>query len=263
MFRPKFLTKRAEALYEILKRLWFIGILIYLPLMMGLALISDLQGSAGFFDLGFLFLLFLFVWFTSSFYCFFIAAGLSANGLLTLKTRKLQNPKAKLAYILSLTLAAVMTVWNILAVSIKLPSFLNISIVIAPVLGLADIVFLLILQKKIGRDLAEEPSFDDAFSHKLTSIKHAMTAGIVLLFVLAFLCIPYETLRFGDGGTVMTQALAYTVVDWNRGKDPALLSGSKDEMEENLRYAEEEQHTCVYFFPNNFKSYRELWEMKH
>jgi hypothetical protein len=61
----------------------------------------------------------------------------------------------------------------------------------------------------------------------------------------------------------MTQALAYTVVDWNRGKDPALLSGSKDEMEENLRYAEEEQHTCVYFFPNNFKSYRELWEMKH
>jgi hypothetical protein len=49
MFRPKFLTKRAEALYEILKRLWFIGILIYLPLMMGLALISDLQGSAGFF----------------------------------------------------------------------------------------------------------------------------------------------------------------------------------------------------------------------
>ena len=55
MFRPKFLTKRAEALYEILKRLWFIGILIYLPLMMGLALISDLQGSAGFFDLGFCF----------------------------------------------------------------------------------------------------------------------------------------------------------------------------------------------------------------
>ena len=263
MFRPKWKTKRADALYEILKRLYFIGIFMYLPLMAGFALISALQGDGGFFELGFGFLFFLFIWFTCSFYLFFIAAGLSLNGLLTLKTREICNPKARLICILSLAIAAVMTVWNILAVSVDLPSFLNISFVIAPVLGLAEIVLLLVLQKKLGKDMTWESVFDDMFSDKLTAIKNTLTAVIIALFVLAFLCIPYETLRFGDGGTVITNALVYSVVDWNRGKDPDKLSGSKDEIAENLQYANEEQHTCVYFFPHNFKSYRELWEMKH
>ncbi len=263
MFRPKWKTKRAEALYEILKRMYFIGIFLYLPLMMALTLIADLKGGVGFIDLGYLLPLLLFLWITCPFYFFFISAGLSANGLLTLKTREIHRPKAKLVYILSLVLSAVMTVWNILAISIDLPSFLNISFVITPIFGLAEIIVLLVLQKKLGKDLAEETSFEDAFYHKITAFKNIMTAAIVTLLILAFLCIPYETLHFGDGGTVITNAIAYSVVDWNRGKDPDLLSGSKDEIEENLQYADMEQNTCVYFFPHNFKNYDELWDMKH
>ena len=96
---------------------------------------------------------------------------------------------------------------------------------------------------------------------KLVLTKRIITASIVALTVLLLLFVPYSTIRYGDGGTVKTDALAYTVMEWRRGKDETETSPYY--LENHAPYGDEEQHTCIYFFPHNFKSYDELWELKH
>lgn len=258
--KPKFQSKRTELCYEILKRLYVIGIFAYVPLLMVLTLIGDLKAGSGFIDLGYWLPLLLYLWITFPFYGFLIAGGLAVNGLWTLKTRTYENRKVKLAYLLSLAVAALMSLWNILTFALDLPAFLNVSYILSPVLAIAEIVFLLILQKKLSADMTADAERDEVFSRKASAIKNAMTAVIITLSVLAVLFIPYETIRFADGGTVMTNALAYTVVEWNRGKN---VDDIVTATQEDLQYADEEQHTCFYFFPHNFKSYSELWDMKH
>lgn len=89
-------------------------------------------------------------------------------------------------------------------------------------------------------------------SAPLRRVKQAITATAVTVTVMALLFVPFSTIHYDDGGTEKTSAVAYTVMKWNRTQtwdgEPVDEPG---------------QRTRVYWFPHNFKSYEELWEMRH
>ncbi|MBQ7308770.1 MAG: hypothetical protein IJW87_01190 [Clostridia bacterium] len=253
--RPNFKNKSAETVYALVKRLYIIGIFAYVPLIMLLTLYADLRSGGGFIDFGYWLPLLLLLWVTLPFYQAYVIAGLSAEGLLVMKTHASADRKRKLLYVLTLVIAGGCALWNLLCVTGVTEGALNTAPIVTPILCTGAIVFLLIWRKKMANALpeAETPVWED----RLSAIKNGMTAGVIVISVLAALFVPYETVRFADGGTVQTRALAYTVMDWNRGKDASIC------VADDLPYADEEQHTCVYFFPHNFKNYGELWDMKH
>ena len=86
----------------------------------------------------------------------------------------------------------------------------------------------------------------------LRRVKTAITVTVVTVTVACLLFVPFSTIHYGDGGTVMTQALTYTVMKWNR-----------TQTWDGESVNEPNQRTRVYWFPHNFKSYDELWNMKH
>ncbi|MBO5090420.1 MAG: hypothetical protein J6C27_05870 [Clostridia bacterium] len=77
-------------------------------------------------------------------------------------------------------------------------------------------------------------------------MKKRISIILIIVGVLAILFIPIPTGVYKDGGTRVYAALTYKIVDWNR------ITGES-------RYSK----TCVYFFPNNFKSIDSLWEMEN
>ena len=81
------------------------------------------------------------------------------------------------------------------------------------------------------------------------------TVKIILLIVLLMiLFFPFAWRTYEDGGTRTYTALTYKVVKWNRllGTGNTELGGDSD------RYGA----TSVFWFPDNFKSYEELWEQE-
>jgi hypothetical protein len=83
-------------------------------------------------------------------------------------------------------------------------------------------------------------------------VKQAITATAVTVTVMALLFVPFSTIYYDDGGTEKTTAVAYTVMKWNR-----------TQTWDGEPVGEPGQRTRVYWFPHNFKSYEELWEMRH
>ena len=73
---------------------------------------------------------------------------------------------------------------------------------------------------------------------------------IVVLIVLA-LFLPIPTGLYDDGGTREYSALTYTIVDWNK----MIYNDANDSIEIY-------ENTSVYWFPDNFKSIDELWEIE-
>lgn len=69
-----------------------------------------------------------------------------------------------------------------------------------------------------------------------------IVAVVVLLLVLF---VPYSSEAYLDGGTRTYTALTYKIVDWNRISGNGIYDDTK-----------------IYFFPNNFKSLDELWELE-
>ncbi len=86
----------------------------------------------------------------------------------------------------------------------------------------------------------------------LRRVKQAITATAVTVTVMALLFVPFSTIHYDDGGTEKTSAVAYTVMKWNRTRT---WDGEP--------IHEPNQRTRVYWFPHNFKSYEEMWEMGH
>ncbi len=81
------------------------------------------------------------------------------------------------------------------------------------------------------------------------------TVKIILLIVLLMiLFFPFTWRTYEDGGTRTYTALTDKVVKWNRlrGSGNTELGGDSD------RYGA----TSVFWFPDNFKSYEELWEQE-
>ena len=89
-------------------------------------------------------------------------------------------------------------------------------------------------------------------SAPLGRVKQAITATAVTVTVMALLFVPFSTIHYDDGGTEKTSAVAYTVMKWNRTRT---WDGEP--------IHEPNQRTRVYWFPHNFKSYEEMWEMGH
>ena len=73
---------------------------------------------------------------------------------------------------------------------------------------------------------------------------------IVILIVLA-LFLPIPTGLYDDGGTREYSALTYKIVDWNK----MIYNDANDSIEIY-------ENTSVYWFPDNFKSIDELWEIE-
>ena len=74
-------------------------------------------------------------------------------------------------------------------------------------------------------------------------------AIIVLALLIMFLPIPRGTYR--DGGTKDYSALTYRIVVWNRLNEQINEEGS-----------DKYHKTSVFWFPDNFKSIDELWEIE-
>jgi hypothetical protein len=92
----------------------------------------------------------------------------------------------------------------------------------------------------------------DREARPLRRVKAAITTAVITVTVACLLFVPFSTIYYDDGGTEKTTAVAYTVMKWNRTQtwdgEPVDEPG---------------QRTRVYWFPHNFKSYEELWEMRH
>lgn len=78
---------------------------------------------------------------------------------------------------------------------------------------------------------------------------------ICAVALVAVLFVPFHVAHYDDGGTVKVTALTYSVVKWNKLE----LHLNRDGTTYGGRY----ENTCVYLFPNNFKSPSELWEIRH
>ncbi len=70
--------------------------------------------------------------------------------------------------------------------------------------------------------------------------------------LLALLFVPVPAGTMNDGGSRDYRAAAYRVVHWKR-----LMPGTT-ETETDIH-----ENTCVYWFPDNWKSIDELWELRH
>ena len=77
--------------------------------------------------------------------------------------------------------------------------------------------------------------------------------AIVLILLILFLPIPRGTYK--DGGTRDYRALTYRIVVWNRLTQEINEDGS---VEQNDVY----HKMSVFWFPYNFKSIDELWEIE-
>ena len=67
----------------------------------------------------------------------------------------------------------------------------------------------------------------------------------ILVFILLVLFVPVPTGTYKDGGTRMYTALTYKIVRWS-----VLL--------DNAKY----KKTSVFLFPDNFRTYEELWNIE-
>ncbi|MBE7064195.1 MAG: hypothetical protein E7384_00040 [Ruminococcaceae bacterium] len=77
--------------------------------------------------------------------------------------------------------------------------------------------------------------------------KLIITISIILL-ILLILFVPLPSGMYKDGGTKEYSALTYKIVKWH----------SIDSRYESGYY----ENTSVYWFPDNFKSIGELWDME-
>ena len=77
-------------------------------------------------------------------------------------------------------------------------------------------------------------------------MKKKIWIPIIIVVLLLVLFLPIPSGAYKDGGSRSYTALTYKIVDWNRSvSEPIVYDDTK-----------------IYFFPNNFKSIDELWEIE-
>lgn len=77
--------------------------------------------------------------------------------------------------------------------------------------------------------------------------KTKVVISVIVVCILLVLSVPVPTGAYKDGGTRMYTALTYKVVKWQVLVDA------------DTRY----KSTSVYWYPDNFKSYEELWAIEN
>ena len=85
-------------------------------------------------------------------------------------------------------------------------------------------------------------------------LKRSILIALPIVILLIVLLVPFNISKFDDGGKVMVTSLTYKVVFWRKEMTSVGYDG-----------ACVESHDCteVFFFPDNFKSYSELWAKNH
>ena len=82
-------------------------------------------------------------------------------------------------------------------------------------------------------------------------MKKLWLTAAILLFVIVLGFVPFPRGGIDDGGTTITTAFFYTIVKWRKFyRDPVTHDDKK--------YVKD----CVYWFPDNRRSYEELWTLE-
>lgn len=76
---------------------------------------------------------------------------------------------------------------------------------------------------------------------------------LIIFFIALVLFLPVPQVSYDDGGTREFSAMTYKIVKWNR------LLPKKGNVERIDIYSK----TSIYWFPDNFKSIDELWELEY
>ena len=77
---------------------------------------------------------------------------------------------------------------------------------------------------------------------------------LTIIVILLILFVPIPTAQYKDGGTKEYSALTYKIMAWK-----VMGYYAPDEcIDGDDRYSE----VSVYWFPDNFKGYEELWKME-
>ena len=253
---PKFKTSRTHTVYALLRRLYFTLLFAYAPSLLLLSILFDLGSQSGFLQLGFLLPLAGLTILSFPIFMALLLVGVLIHHLLCVKTGRLSGRLAKegtLCYSLSL-LCLILTCASAIAYTesvMPIVSFVGLC-----VFCLASALLFVCCHAHVNRVAGYEDTDKMRESRRLRTAKHTLSSLVIVSFVLAFLLTPYSTVRYDDGGTVKIQALGYAVVKWNRKWDMDVPNEPSD-------YANEPQRTRVYLFPDNMKSYEELWRLKH
>lgn len=79
--------------------------------------------------------------------------------------------------------------------------------------------------------------------------------SVLTVSLLTVLLVPFNVSRYDDGGSIKITALTYSVVKWSKLE----IYQNEDGSTSGGRY----ENTCIYLFPDNFKSLNELWMIRH
>ena len=85
--------------------------------------------------------------------------------------------------------------------------------------------------------------------------KKVITIVIIVILLLSVLLLPARQISYEDGGTREYAALTYKIVKWNRFI-PVYDTNGK------IMKLDTYTNTSVYYFPDNYKSIDELWEIE-
>lgn len=253
---PKFKTARAHAAYALLRRLYFILLFGYFPSLFLLSVLFDLGSQKGLMQLGFLLPFVVLTIFSFPVLLAILLIGVLIHHLLCVKTGRLGGRLARegtVCYCLSLLFLILTCVSAITYTESFLPTLSFIGLC---VFCLASALLFVCCHAHIRRAAGYEETDNQQESRRLTITKRVLTTAVVAVLALSFLLTPYSTVHYDDGGTVKIQALGYAVVKWNRCWDMA-------NPDRTTEYQNEPQQTRVYLFPDNMKSYDELWRQKH
>lgn len=89
--------------------------------------------------------------------------------------------------------------------------------------------------------------------------KVLLVIAIVLIVVAVVLFTPTHFESLDDGGTSAYSSLTYKIVNWKKLLPVNVL---EEETEEILKMQEVNGKKCIYWFPDNYKSLDELWQME-
>ena len=253
---PQFKTERARVAYALLRRLYFILLFAYVPSLFLLSALLDRGPQGGFLQLGFWLPFVVLTIFSLPIFLALLLIGVLVNHLLCVRSGRIEGKSARvgtLCYSLSLVCLLLTSVAAIAYTESFLPvlSFIGVC-----AFCLAAALLFVCCHAYMRRTVEQDAADETTEPRRLSVAKRILTVLTVTVLVLAFLLTPYSTVRYDDGGTVKIQALGYAIVKWDRKWDmdtPGKPSG----------YASEPQRTRVYIFPDNRKSYEELWRQKH
>ncbi len=233
---PLFKSKSLQTVYEIVKRLFFTAIGLYLPVLLGYVYHGRLAPGVGFIDFGYWGYFGIFLLFTLPFFFGFVSLGFLLNEFIMLRAGKGMKRKIT-AYLLSIFLVIASVCGFFLFSIYYFPGYEYVSLFIFAA-GILCLIYGIVLkrgtklietnshseddalQNAHASELAEcrvenkDASFqnDEKYISFLKKAKRFTTAILISAVVGLFLFVPYAFYST-YGNVIFTKALAYTIVE--------------------------------------------------